>query len=170
MEQSSSMDSAELECRVCRSGPEEDNPLYTPCLCSGSIGLVHQECLEAWLKHSKKENCELCSAKYQFAPQYAENTPTKVPLLLIVKSIVTILLKKVLPLTARGVLVSIIWLGFVPIATTCIYCACIGRKNILLISVQWSSIVINITNGIVIDAVIALSLLVLVSSIEMFNT
>ena len=42
------------ECRVCRSNSEDGRPLFTPCLCSGSIGLVHQDCLEAWLTHSKK--------------------------------------------------------------------------------------------------------------------
>ena len=42
------------ECRVCRSNSEDGRPLFTPCLCSGSIGLVHQDCLEAWLAHSKK--------------------------------------------------------------------------------------------------------------------
>lgn len=30
----------ELECRVCRT--VDDRPLFSPCLCNGSIGLVHQ--------------------------------------------------------------------------------------------------------------------------------
>ena len=32
----------ELSCRVCRDGATIDNPLYKPCLCSGSISNVHQ--------------------------------------------------------------------------------------------------------------------------------
>ena len=35
----------ELECRVCRSSGDE-RPLYSPCKCSGSVGKVHQDCLE----------------------------------------------------------------------------------------------------------------------------
>lgn len=42
-------------CRICRSGPEEDMPLYHPCKCSGSIAKVHQDCLIDWLQHSKKK-------------------------------------------------------------------------------------------------------------------
>jgi len=42
------------ECRVCRSNSEDGRPLFMPCLCNGSIGLVHQDCLEAWLTHSRK--------------------------------------------------------------------------------------------------------------------
>ncbi|GMS99890.1 hypothetical protein PENTCL1PPCAC_22065, partial [Pristionchus entomophagus] len=41
-----------LMCRMCR-GDEGD--LYHPCLCTGSIKYVHQECLLEWLKYSKKE-------------------------------------------------------------------------------------------------------------------
>eukprot|EP01035_Chromulina_nebulosa_P019222 gene19222-25073_t len=64
-----------LECRVCRCGPEDERPLYQPCLCSGSIALVHQDCLETWLQHSNKDKCELCSTKYVFTPEYAADAP-----------------------------------------------------------------------------------------------
>lgn len=30
-------------CRVCRSGETEDQPLFYPCKCSGSIRYVHQD-------------------------------------------------------------------------------------------------------------------------------
>ncbi|MCP9260373.1 E3 ubiquitin-protein ligase MARCH6 [Dirofilaria immitis] len=36
-------------CRVCRSAG--DSALYYPCLCTGSIKYVHQDCLLEWLKH-----------------------------------------------------------------------------------------------------------------------
>jgi hypothetical protein len=35
------------ECRVCRGGAEPGRPLYSPCLCSGSIKHCHQDCLGA---------------------------------------------------------------------------------------------------------------------------
>ena len=41
-------DEEEQLCRVCRDGPTPDNPLYTPCLCSGSISKVHQVVCDAW--------------------------------------------------------------------------------------------------------------------------
>eukprot|EP00562_Extubocellulus_spinifer_P003665 CAMPEP_0178537610 /NCGR_PEP_ID=MMETSP0696-20121128/36682_1 /TAXON_ID=265572 /ORGANISM="Extubocellulus spinifer, Strain CCMP396" /LENGTH=1644 /DNA_ID=CAMNT_0020169851 /DNA_START=16 /DNA_END=4953 /DNA_ORIENTATION=- len=40
----------EAECRVCRGPAEEGRPLFSPCKCSGSIGLCHQDCLSSWLE------------------------------------------------------------------------------------------------------------------------
>ena len=112
----------ELECRVCRSGPDLPlRPLYSPCLCSGSIGLVHQDCLEAWLTHSQKEKCELCGLKYKFSPQYAENTPTKLPLNILIYTMIKKIIKYYLPLICRFVTASIVWLVVVPLMTCQLY-------------------------------------------------
>ena len=51
-------------CKICHSGSEESGtPLITPCLCSGSIKYVHQECLITWMKSSTSKICELCKYK-----------------------------------------------------------------------------------------------------------
>uniref|UniRef100_A0A3Q2YAC4 E3 ubiquitin-protein ligase MARCHF6 n=1 Tax=Hippocampus comes TaxID=109280 RepID=A0A3Q2YAC4_HIPCM len=55
-------------CRVCRSEGTPDKPLYHPCVCTGSIKFIHQECLVQWLKHSRKEYCELCKHRFAFTP------------------------------------------------------------------------------------------------------
>jgi E3 ubiquitin-protein ligase DOA10 len=42
-------------CRICL-GEEDDallNPLFSPCKCAGSMGLIHLECLREWLKSKK---------------------------------------------------------------------------------------------------------------------
>ncbi|VDM84811.1 unnamed protein product [Strongylus vulgaris] len=69
-------------CRVCRG---DDGHLYYPCLCTGSIKYVHQECLTEWLKYSKKEVCELCNYKYSFQPIYRHDMPKALPLAEILK-------------------------------------------------------------------------------------
>lgn len=46
-------------CRICRGPSEEDNPLFYPCKCSGSIKFVHQQCLIEWLQHSGNTHCEV---------------------------------------------------------------------------------------------------------------
>ncbi|KAB0347335.1 hypothetical protein FD755_018880 [Muntiacus reevesi] len=51
-------------CRVCRSEGTPEKPLYHPCVCTGSIKFIHQECLVQWLKHSRKEYCELCKHRF----------------------------------------------------------------------------------------------------------
>uniref|UniRef100_A0A8B9LS97 RING-type E3 ubiquitin transferase n=1 Tax=Astyanax mexicanus TaxID=7994 RepID=A0A8B9LS97_ASTMX len=53
---------------VCRSEGTLDKPLYHPCVCTGSIKFIHQECLVQWLKHSRKEYCELCKHRFAFTP------------------------------------------------------------------------------------------------------
>jgi E3 ubiquitin-protein ligase DOA10 len=63
-------------CRICL-GEEEDalnDPLFSPCKCAGSMGLIHLQCLKEWLKNKKIQRigevvstyfwknleCELC--------------------------------------------------------------------------------------------------------------
>ncbi|PRT53530.1 E3 ubiquitin-protein ligase MARCH6 [Wickerhamiella sorbophila] len=67
-------------CRICRSEATDDEPLYHPCRCSGSIKYVHQDCLLEWLKHSSKgQYCELCHTKYTFTSVYEPDMPEKLP-------------------------------------------------------------------------------------------
>uniref|UniRef100_A0A2K6SIQ3 E3 ubiquitin-protein ligase MARCHF6 n=1 Tax=Saimiri boliviensis boliviensis TaxID=39432 RepID=A0A2K6SIQ3_SAIBB len=61
------LDTADI-CRVCRSEGTPEKPLYHPCVCTGSIKFIHQECLVQWLKHSRKEYCELCKHRFAFTP------------------------------------------------------------------------------------------------------
>ena len=42
-------------CRICL-GEEDDaasNPLFSPCMCAGSMGLIHLDCLKEWLRSKK---------------------------------------------------------------------------------------------------------------------
>lgn len=43
-------DDDEDVCRVCRCPAEPGRPLFTPCKCSGSMGMTHQDCLTSWLE------------------------------------------------------------------------------------------------------------------------
>lgn len=70
-------------CRVCRLAG--DDTLYHPCLCTGSIKYVHQDCLMQWLKYSKKDVCELCNHKFSFRPVYRNDMPERLPLYDLVK-------------------------------------------------------------------------------------
>ncbi len=38
-------------CRVCRCEGSADKPLFHPCICTGSIKFIHQECLVQWLRY-----------------------------------------------------------------------------------------------------------------------
>jgi E3 ubiquitin-protein ligase DOA10 len=67
--------SGQIVCRICLSDDiTSDNPLISPCKCSGTMKMIHIECLRSWLnsKCSIKDNnsvktycwkameCELC--------------------------------------------------------------------------------------------------------------
>jgi len=55
-------------CKICHCGEEDGEPqLITPCLCTGSLKYVHQECLHRWIKSSDIKKCELC--KFAFVMQ-----------------------------------------------------------------------------------------------------
>lgn len=156
---------SDLECRVCREGPDEAHPLYFPCMCSGSIGAVHQSCLEEWLDVSKKDTCELCLTKYRFEAHYADGMPDKVSLYLFAKSVLKMFLVQVLPFILRVMIALVIWVLIVPVLTTCIYSVCVGRSTVVPIEMSWNAVRAHVVHGFNIDAVIAMSLLILVKYI-----
>uniref|UniRef100_A0A0K0FLZ2 RING-CH-type domain-containing protein n=1 Tax=Strongyloides venezuelensis TaxID=75913 RepID=A0A0K0FLZ2_STRVS len=49
-------------CRICHS---ETGILISPCICQGSMGFIHDNCLTEWIKTSGKRICELCGTKYE---------------------------------------------------------------------------------------------------------
>ncbi|CAH1780425.1 unnamed protein product [Owenia fusiformis] len=119
-------------CRVCRSEGGQERPLYHPCVCTGSIKFVHQDCLLQWLKYSRKEYCELCKHRFAFQPIYSPDMPKRLP----IKDIMSGLLKNI----GRAVrywlhytLVAFAWLGVVPLTACRIYrCLFTGSVSSLL--------------------------------------
>jgi E3 ubiquitin-protein ligase MARCH6 len=67
-------------CRVCRSEGCSERPLFHPCICTGSIKFIHQECLVQWMRYSRKEYCELCGHRFSFTPIYSPDMPRRLPL------------------------------------------------------------------------------------------
>eukprot|EP00877_Chromochloris_zofingiensis_P003918 jgi/Chrzof1/13527/Cz08g00320.t1 len=61
-------------CRICfeqeEESPEPDNPMISPCLCSGSSRYVHRKCLQQWRLTNHRSDayyqCEVCKFKYQY--------------------------------------------------------------------------------------------------------
>lgn len=76
-------------CRICFSDEcEKDNPLISPCKCSGSMSHVHIKCLRQWLSRNENKkigvhvttyvwkafHCELCKSKLEDSYQYGKKT------------------------------------------------------------------------------------------------
>ena len=68
-------------CRICLMEDNEvDNPLFTPCKCSGSMRFIHHQCLKTWFASKrimkqtsivttyfwKNLECELCKTPYPY--------------------------------------------------------------------------------------------------------
>ncbi|OMJ86982.1 hypothetical protein SteCoe_11378 [Stentor coeruleus] len=55
-------------CRICMEPENQENPLLSPCKCSGTIRYIHEECLKTWLvshfEDIAKSCCELCKASF----------------------------------------------------------------------------------------------------------
>ena len=155
------LNDTEYECRVCRVGAEPDHPLFSPCLCSGSIMFCHQDCLEEWLKHSRKDHCELCNSQYTFIPLYAENAPAIVPIRYLVASSLRRFFFELFPYSIRIIVAATLWLIVLPISTSWLHRFWIhGRKTLVVsdLTVLWNDVVA----GLILAAVIALSFIVLV--------
>jgi len=152
----------EDECRVCRGPAEEGRLLLQPCKCSGSMGLVHQECLISWLEVTRGDGrCEICKTKFCFDPQYAENTPDRLPAQEVILGLSSRFLAKWLPLALRICFASFLWLVVAPYLTNCLYLGWIIRPSSIL--ARQEMILSDIVSGAVIGTTIILSFLSLMS-------
>ncbi|KKY36142.1 putative ring finger membrane protein [Diaporthe ampelina] len=88
-------------CRICRGEATQDEPLFYPCKCSGSIKYVHQDCLMEWLSHSQKKHCELCKTPFRFTKLYAPNMPKTVPFYVFISHIAKYLFRNMLGLMSQ---------------------------------------------------------------------
>lgn len=54
------------QCRICYNSSESNAALLNNvCKCKGSLGHVHQECLEHWLNQQNTKQCEVCKTYYR---------------------------------------------------------------------------------------------------------
>ncbi|KAF9460561.1 hypothetical protein BDZ94DRAFT_1197761 [Collybia nuda] len=120
-------------CRICSAPAEDEQPLFHPCKCSGTIRYIHQDCLTTWLAHSKKKTCDVCKHPYSFTKGmefiselavmlkvsttvYAPDMPPTLPVILVIRRLLQQTIFAVL-FAIRGVAVATIWLGVLPWAT-----------------------------------------------------
>ena len=164
------MDS-DLECRVCRGGPEPEanRPLYAPCFCSGSIKYCHQDCLEEWLAHSKKDKCELCNMKYEFVPQYSPDMPGRLTPALIARESIKKVFTDWVPLILRVTFALTMWFGVVPYFTSAIY-RLLMRHYKELDERYFPEINGGVVSGVVLAGTIALSFIIIVRTLWYVTT
>lgn len=101
-------------CRVCRCEGQSDRPLFHPCICTGSIKWIHQDCLVQWMRYSRKEYCELCGHRFSFTPIYSPDMPRVLPL----RDVAGGLLNSIgtaVKYWVHYTLVALAWLGIVPL-------------------------------------------------------
>ncbi|KAG8699785.1 hypothetical protein FRC08_005103, partial [Ceratobasidium sp. 394] len=123
-------------CRICSAPAEEGQPLFYPCKCSGTIRYIHQDCLTTWLAHSKKRSCDVCKFEYGFTkglPRaemsgsvlnllavYKPDMPKRLPSKLFLRKL-SAQLARVVILSLRLVMISVIWLAMLPYLTLLVW-------------------------------------------------
>ncbi|KAF2367689.1 Zinc finger RING-CH-type [Trinorchestia longiramus] len=107
-------------CRVCRSEATNDRPLFHPCICTGSIKFIHQDCLVQWLRYSRKEYCELCKHRFSFTPIYSPDMPNRLPIADILSGLARSM-GTAIRYWLHYTLVAVAWLGVVPLTACRIY-------------------------------------------------
>lgn len=100
----------ETVCRICRSN---EQPLYHPCKCSGSIKFVHQDCLLKWIGHSQKKKCEVCDFEFNFTSELAKDAPQTLSFFQLLKGLLSIG-KNTSQKLLRAVFSTFIWVAFLP--------------------------------------------------------
>ncbi|KXJ78376.1 hypothetical protein RP20_CCG004462 [Aedes albopictus] len=101
-------------CRVCRCEAQSDRPLFHPCICTGSIKWIHQDCLMQWMRYSRKEYCELCGHRFSFTPIYSPDMPRVLPLKYVAGGLLSSIGTAV-NYWIHYSMVAVAWLGIVPL-------------------------------------------------------
>ncbi|CAM1329054.1 Uncharacterised protein g9915 [Pycnogonum litorale] len=62
-------------CKICHLPASIDDPLISPCRCSGTMQFIHCNCLMRWLAYSSKRTrrpptCELCQYQYHWHKKF----------------------------------------------------------------------------------------------------
>lgn len=162
---SSDEEEEEDECRVCRGNAEEGRTLFSPCKCSGSIGLVHQDCLTSWLAVTRGEGrCELCKVKFHFAPQYAGNAPNQLSMTEVFLGLGRRAVARWLPFLVRLAFCITLWLVVAPLVTSYLYLMWMNR-SLSCVTERWTQELwpTDAVSGAVLAAVILISFLSLMS-------
>ena len=162
-------DEDEPECRVCRApsdGP--DDPLVRACKCRGSIGWVHQDCLQSWLTHrtthgGPKHKCELCQYVFQFEPMYAPDTPEQLSLGMVLYGVGRKLTLSWLPATLRVVTCLAIWFVVMPVLTAHLYLSWMHKPSFVAHRLTWECLRLDWVGGMVVAALVIISFLSLMN-------
>ncbi|KAL1433445.1 hypothetical protein MTO96_012561 [Rhipicephalus appendiculatus] len=71
-------------CKICHMPARDDDPLISPCRCSGTVQYIHCGCLTRWLeilskKSRKPPSCELCQYQYQWHKKFRAGGSWRLP-------------------------------------------------------------------------------------------
>ncbi|KAK3584966.1 hypothetical protein CHS0354_009655 [Potamilus streckersoni] len=64
------------QCKYCTEESKDEDSLFTPCRCSGSLGYVHKHCLETWMRVRSEGSfetelrCEICGYRFYRQKHY----------------------------------------------------------------------------------------------------
>ena len=107
--------------------------------------------------------CEVCKTKFRFDPQYADNTPDRLPSHEVLLGLCSRFLARWLPLALRILVAATLWLVVAPFLTSCLYHGWIHLPSSILTRWKRELIFSDTVSGAVIAAIIIISFLSLMS-------
>lgn len=109
-----------------------------------------------------KGRCEICKTKFRFDPQYATDTPERLPAREVLLGLSSRFLAKWLPLALRVVVAASLWLIIAPLLTNYLYHGWMIRPS--SIPTRWKYMLLSdIVSGAVMASIIIVSFLSLMS-------
>ena len=76
-------DIEDIRCKICHEPGSIEEPLYSPCLCRGSMKYIHNACLLQWVEYQSVPTCQICHHKLVFRKVFKHGIPSKIPIALI---------------------------------------------------------------------------------------
>ncbi len=104
-----------MECRICKDSETVRAKLIAPCICSGSIGLVHRRCLEDWQHYQSSHGTEDTSVCSTCNTAYAKNTTLRSFTLWCVGKTVLLVFTPLMLITAVSVFYGLCAVTIVPL-------------------------------------------------------
>lgn len=76
-------DTEDIRCKICHEPGSVEEPLYSPCLCRGSMKYIHNACLLQWVENQSIPTCQICHHKLMFRKVFKHGILSKIPIALI---------------------------------------------------------------------------------------
>lgn len=158
-------------CRVCHCEATDEEPLYCPCLCKGSIKYIHESCLLQWMKAKSISKCELCGHKIQFSPVLADGAPSSLSKMVALRLVIGSLATRFLRLGFKLLIQFVVYFLIMPI-----FCAKFWRVlfhdsfwDVLHLYPDYQDLLLDLSGGLILFGFMFIAVIFQITLEELFR-